>query len=44
VPDGATSGVGLRSLRERAERLGAQLDLESAPGRGTSIRIQLPTS
>jgi signal transduction histidine kinase/ligand-binding sensor domain-containing protein len=44
VLEDATPGVGLRSLRERAERLGARLDLESAPGRGTSIRIQLRTS
>ncbi|HLV59780.1 MAG TPA: sensor histidine kinase [Fredinandcohnia sp.] len=34
---------GLRSFRERAERLGAHLALESAPGRGTEIRFSLPS-
>lgn len=44
VPGHATSGVGLRSLRERAERLGAHLGLESEPGRGTTVRLELPTT
>jgi signal transduction histidine kinase len=43
VPAQATSGVGLRSLRERADRLGARLDVESEPGRGTTVRLELPT-
>lgn len=34
--------VGLQSLRERAERLGAALKIESSPGMGTKIRIRLP--
>ena len=43
VPGHATSGVGLRSLHERATRIGARLDVESEPGRGTTIRLELQT-
>ena len=43
VPQEQTAGVGLRSLRERAERLGARLEIESHPGRGTTVRVQLHT-
>jgi two-component system nitrate/nitrite sensor histidine kinase NarX len=39
-PD-AEGHVGLRIMRERAERLGARLQLVSAPGRGTTIRLEL---
>ena len=34
--------VGLRIMAERAERLGAQLELLSKPGRGTSVVLTLP--
>jgi len=34
--------VGLRIMTERAERLGAQLELLSKPGRGTSVVLTLP--
>jgi len=34
-------GMGLDGLRERAARLGAALDLESTPGRGTRITVRL---
>jgi len=34
--------VGLRIMAERAERIGARLDVISAPGRGTSIVLTLP--
>jgi signal transduction histidine kinase len=44
TPQDATLGMGLRSLRERAERLGARLALESEPGRGTTVRVQLETT
>lgn len=41
---GARPGsYGLRSFRERAEKLGALLHLKSAPGRGTEIRFSLPS-
>lgn len=35
------AGIGLQSMRERASRLGATLDTESAPGSGTTIRVYL---
>jgi two-component system, NarL family, nitrate/nitrite sensor histidine kinase NarX len=34
--------VGLRIMAERAERLGAQLDVFSTPGRGSSVVLTLP--
>lgn len=34
--------VGLRIMTERAERIGASLEVLSAPGRGTSIILTLP--
>jgi NarL family two-component system sensor histidine kinase LiaS len=34
-----TSGLGLRSMRERAEALGGKLTIESAPGQGTRISV-----
>jgi signal transduction histidine kinase len=33
---------GLRGIRERARLLGGRVQIESAPGRGTSIRVELP--
>ncbi len=36
------SGFGLAGMRERAELLGGKLDVLSAPGRGTTIRLTLP--
>jgi ligand-binding sensor domain-containing protein/signal transduction histidine kinase len=32
-------GEGLRSMRRRADRLGAALDIETAQGRGTTVRV-----
>lgn len=37
------SGLGLASLEERARLLGGTLSLASAPGRGTTIEVVLPT-
>jgi signal transduction histidine kinase len=44
TPRRGASGLGLRSLRERAERLGADLELQSDPGRGTTVRVELQMS
>ncbi len=38
----AGRGMGLTSMRERAEQLGGSLTIESGPGRGTAIRAELP--
>jgi two-component system nitrate/nitrite sensor histidine kinase NarX len=38
------SHVGLRIMRERAERIGAQVELYSNPGRGTSVVLTLPSA
>jgi signal transduction histidine kinase len=42
-PGGEFPGhLGLRSMRERAERLGGAFAVESAPGKGARLRIHLP--
>jgi signal transduction histidine kinase len=35
-------GYGLPGMRERAERLGGTLRVESAPGGGTRVRVEVP--
>lgn len=37
----AGEGLGLTTMRQRAERLGARWEIESAPGRGTTVRVRL---
>ena len=37
------AGIGLASMRERAERLGATLEILSDPGKGTRIQVVVPT-
>ena len=34
-------GFGLKSMRERAQSIGAEFSLETAPGRGTIIRVEM---
>jgi len=34
--------LGLHSMRERVTRLGGVLQIETAPGQGTRIRVRLP--
>ena len=36
-------GVGLSSMRERAEAVGGTLHIDATPGRGTVVRVVLPT-
>ncbi len=38
----ARARFGLRTMAERAESLGGRLDVESAPERGTRVRLRLP--
>jgi two-component system sensor histidine kinase DegS len=36
--------VGLLAMRERAELIGARLQVQSTPGQGTAVTLLLPTS
>ncbi len=38
-PERASAGLGLQNIRERAERLGARLNITSAPDAGTQVEI-----
>jgi signal transduction histidine kinase len=38
------SGFGLFSIQERAASFGGYLDIESSPGKGTSIKLSIPLS
>lgn len=42
VPAEARAGVGMRSMRHRAERLGGELHIEPRPGGGTTVRCVAP--
>jgi signal transduction histidine kinase len=35
-------GFGLRGMRERVERLGGTLRIDSSPGAGTRLRVDVP--
>jgi signal transduction histidine kinase len=39
---GAATGVGLRSMDERAGEVGGEVDLLARPGGGTIVRARLP--
>ncbi len=41
---GLPRGLGLIGIRERVSRLGGTLRLESAPGKGTRLTVELPAS
>ncbi len=43
TPEADGRGLGLRGMRERAAILGGSLEIESAAGRGTTIRIRFPS-
>ena len=38
----SVGGLGLRNMRERAFAIGGQLEVTSAPGKGTEIRMRIP--
>jgi len=40
--DEAETHIGLRIMRERAQRIGAQIDVWSSPGAGTTVTLTLP--
>jgi signal transduction histidine kinase len=39
---GRNAGLGILGMRERAARVGGEITLESSPGRGTRISLQIP--
>ena len=43
-PTGKRLGRGLHTLQTRADALGGELRIESAPGCGTAVRLQVPLS
>lgn len=42
LPDAHRQGMGIRIMRHRASLIGAELIIQSAPGRGTTVACQLP--
>ncbi len=42
LPRELHAGMGLTSMRERAEEVGGSWVIESAIGRGTRVHVQLP--
>jgi len=42
LPMNVTSGIGIRSIKERAEELGGTFALRSDPGNGTDILVRIP--
>jgi PAS domain S-box-containing protein len=43
-PASVREGVGISGMHERASALGGRLEIESAPGRGTSVKVEVPLS
>lgn len=43
-PAATGDGYGLGNMRRRAEKIGAHLTIESAPGAGTTVRLRRPLS
>jgi two-component system, NarL family, sensor histidine kinase UhpB len=42
LPHNAVEGTGMTGMRERAMLIGAELDVESTPGAGVTVRLRLP--
>jgi signal transduction histidine kinase len=41
-PASVREGLGISGMRERASALGGRLEMESKPGKGTSIMVEIP--
>jgi len=41
-PQGVSAGEGLASMRRRAEKIGARIEVVSKPGAGSTIRLRIP--
>jgi signal transduction histidine kinase len=39
---GYNNGIGLKNMKKRAEMIGAAFSLDSSPGQGTSMQLQIP--
>ncbi len=44
VDSASTSGQGLHNMRQRADEMGGNVEIISAPGQGASVRVTLPTT
>jgi len=42
LPTGRNKGLGLLGMRERVEMVGGRFTVESSPGKGTTIRAEIP--
>lgn len=42
IPGGKSDGLGLKGIRERAQIINADLQIESIPGKGTRLTVSLP--
>ena len=43
IQQAQASGQGLRNMRQRAQLMGGQFEIDSAPGRGTTVFVAVPT-
>jgi signal transduction histidine kinase len=43
-PAGGAAGLGLRGIRDRVELFGGQFSIDSAPGRGSRLRVVVPVT
>ncbi|MFD2037588.1 tetratricopeptide repeat protein [Belliella marina] len=44
IPKVGQKGIGMRNIRERVEMLKGKVEIDSSPGNGTSINIDLPVN
>jgi signal transduction histidine kinase len=43
-PSQRAAGLGLANMRARAQRIGARVRIHTSPGRGTDVRISIPSA
>jgi two-component system nitrate/nitrite sensor histidine kinase NarX len=42
IPEEGCHHFGLQAMRERAQGIGANLEIEATPGKGTKVMVRLP--